>query len=150
MRAAQGNSVPLYESHRNPRSFAWLSPIVVISLVLSGCGAPMVPVRGSVARDGKPLRGGKIEFTPIAQGQPAVGLIQPDGTFQLSTNRENDGAMAGQYRITVLGERAPEDLVPRMILSGPEEFTVDIRPGQDNEVAINIRDVDGWHTTQSD
>jgi hypothetical protein len=122
----------------------------VIALVLSGCGAQMMPVRGSVARDGNPLRGGKIEFTPVAKGQPAVGLIQPDGTFQLSTNRENDGAMAGGYRITVLGERAAEDRTPRMIYSGPEDFIIDVLPGQDNEVPINIREIDGWRVTQSD
>jgi hypothetical protein len=118
--------------------------------VLSGCGGEMAAVKGSVALEGKPLSGGKIIFTPVAEGQPAFGTIQVDGTYQLSTQRENDGAKAGQYRVSVLGDRPAEEGAPRMIFSAPEEFTVDIRSGEDNEVPVNIRAVDGWRATQND
>jgi hypothetical protein len=121
-----------------------------MALALSGCGGEMAAVNGSVAHEGKPLSGGKIIFTPVAEGQPAFGMIQADGTYQLSTERENDGAKAGQYRVSVLGDRPAEEGAPRMIFSAPEEFTVDIRPGQDNEVPISIRAVEGWRATQND
>jgi hypothetical protein len=121
-----------------------------MAAALNGCGGQMASVHGSVAREGKPLSGGKVIFTPIAEGQPAFGIIQDDGTFQLSTKSENDGAIAGLYRVSVLAVRPAEEGAPRMIFSAPEQFTVDIQTGQDNEVPINIREVDGWRATQND
>jgi hypothetical protein len=150
MRAARRIAVNLYQNRRFLSSYAWFPPIVLMSAVLSGCGGSMVAVHGAVAHEGKPLPGGKVIFTPVSEGQAAFGLIQEDGTFQLSTIRENDGAMAGQYRVSVLGDRPTEEGAPRMIYSGPEEFAVDVLPGQDNEVSIDIRMSDGWRVTQSD
>jgi hypothetical protein len=120
-----------------------------MAAVFSGCAESMVAVHGAVAHEGRPLPGGEVIFTPVADGQAAFGLIQEDGTFQLSTNRENDGATAGRYRVSVLGAHPVEEGSPRMIYSGPEDFLVDVVPGQNNEVPINIREIDGWRVTQS-
>jgi hypothetical protein len=150
MRMAQGIVVCQRERRRIVRRCAWLPLIVLMAAILCGCGRQMVSVHGSVAREGGPLPGGKVIFTPIGDGQPAVGLIQHDGTFQLSTNRENDGAMTGRYRISVLGDRPPEDGTPRMIYSSPDDLTVEIAAGQTEEIAINIRMADGWQAIGSD
>lgn len=48
----------------------------------------------------KPLPYGSILFQP-EKGQMAVGEIQRDGTFQLSSYGPNDGAVPGSYRISV-------------------------------------------------
>jgi hypothetical protein len=150
MRGAQSIATSGCTTRRIFTSSTSLPAIVLMASVLSGCGSEMAAVQGSVAHEGKPLSGGKIIFTPVAEGQPAFGMIQPDGTFQLSTQRENDGARAGQYRVSVLGDRPAKEGAPRMIFSAPEEFSVDIRSGQNNEVPIHIRAVDGWRATQND
>jgi hypothetical protein len=107
----------------------------------------MVEVHGTVTRNGQPMSGGKVLFAPLSDGARAAGIIQTDGSFQLSTQRENDGAMVGKYRVTVLGEHLANS--PRMIFTPPEEHSVDVRPGQANEVKIDIREDNGWRAARS-
>jgi hypothetical protein len=109
----------------------------------------MAEVRGTVAHNGRPMSGGKVVFAPLSDGEPAAGIIQPDGSYQLSTHRENDGAIVGKYRVTVLGEHPEDGNSPRMIFTAPEELTVDVRPGQENEVNIDIREDNGWRAARS-
>jgi hypothetical protein len=62
------------------------------------------PVRGRVNFEGKPLMGGgAISFMPLAsqKGRNAGGIINPDGTFVMTTYVEGDGAMAGQFRVMI-------------------------------------------------
>src|SRR5262245_9136078 len=87
------------------RFFVWWNQSIVapVIVILAGCGGPRFhPVRGIVVfPDGKPLSGGWVTFEPLDSGvkTSAVGDIQPDGTFQLTTARNGDGAMAGRYRV---------------------------------------------------
>lgn len=56
-----------------------------------------------VFTDGKPLTGGVVEFRAVG-GQNRVtarGPIQPDGSFRLSTFRNNDGAVEGEHSALV-------------------------------------------------
>jgi hypothetical protein len=109
----------------------------------------MVDVHGTVARNGQPMSAGKVLFSPLSDGEPAAGIIQPDGTFQLSTHRENDGALIGKYRVAILGGHTEDEYAPRMIFTPPEELTIDVRPGQDNDVKIDIREDNGWRAARS-
>lgn len=103
--------------------------------VLAGCGvdeAPRpetVPVKGKVMFRGEPLTKGRISFYPN-EGQPAVGAIQPDGTFALSTFEDGDGAVPGHHRVLVSatdgdpslipgspGYKEPKSLVPKRYMS---------------------------------
>lgn len=80
-----------------------LSPLVVVLPILAvGCerGPTVVPVTGSVKYHGKPLEFGTVMFQP-AQGQPARGTIQPDGSFTISTFKEGDGATVGLNRVRI-------------------------------------------------
>ena len=76
-------------------------------LSLAGCGESELqtyPASGKVIfADGKPLTGGFVEFQPVdaAIHITARGQIQPDGTFELGTLRKNDGAVAGEYLVSV-------------------------------------------------
>ncbi len=67
------------------------------------------PVAGKVVwSDGQPaaeLAGGSVEFAAVEEQALKVsprGGIGPDGTFHLTTFRENDGAPAGRYRVLVM------------------------------------------------
>jgi hypothetical protein len=68
-----------------------------------GCGSnrlPTAPVEGKVLCDGKPLEFGGVLFQSDL-GPPALGAIQPDGTFRLSTYRDGDGAVLGTHRVQI-------------------------------------------------
>lgn len=77
--------------------------VMVVMLVgLAGCIRPplLVPVKGVVLLDGKPLSSGVVQFQPAA-GQLASGVIGGDGTFTLSRHLPNDGIPPGTYRVAV-------------------------------------------------
>jgi hypothetical protein len=73
-------------------------------LGLYGCGgaAKPVKVKGTVTLDGKPLPNGLVKFIPTAErGREATGLTEADGSFQLETFTTADGALPGDYKVTV-------------------------------------------------
>lgn len=76
-------------------------------LVLSGCGSDglpnMVPIRGEVTYNGKPLNHGRVVYLPKdpTKCRQASGPIKADGTFELTTQKGGDGAMFGDYEIVV-------------------------------------------------
>lgn len=76
--------------------------VALVGLAGMGCGRPplLVPVKGVVLLDGKPLTSGVVQFQPAA-GQPASGAIADDGTFILSRHTPNDGVPPGTYRVAV-------------------------------------------------
>jgi hypothetical protein len=58
-------------------------------------------VKGKVTYKGKPLTKGMITFLPDGYGREAHGEIQPDGTFVLTTDKEGDGVVAGEHRVSI-------------------------------------------------
>lgn len=125
--------------------------------VATGCsrGPKIVPVRGKVLYNGEPLRFGSVMLQPEA-GQPARGVIQSDGTFQLTTFSEGDGATVGanRVRVTSYDSQAPDApsnaggesalgklLIPRKYInihtSGVEVEVID---GDNPEVVIELDD----------
>src|SRR5258708_5413571 len=64
------------------------------------------PVRGKVLLDGQPLTAGAVEFRAVDGGAlTTLADIQADGAFALSIlpeGRRVPGAVAGEYRVTVL------------------------------------------------
>jgi hypothetical protein len=79
-----------------------LLPTLVLFAALIGCdnGPQIVPLKGKVTYKGEPLKFGSVMLQPIA-GQPATAVIEPDGTFVLSTNKPGDGATVGENRVRV-------------------------------------------------
>lgn len=63
----------------------------------------MVPVRGEVIYNGQPLPEGQIVYLPksAGAGRQASGAIGPDGSFEMTTLREGDGVMHGEYVIAI-------------------------------------------------
>ena len=81
--------------------------------VMTGCGEqidkkPTAPVKGVVTYQGKPLETGEVIFFPDSGEQIAHGKIQSDGSFQLTTYDEGDGAFPGTHKVSIISERDME------------------------------------------
>lgn len=75
-------------------------------LCLAGCGSKFHPVHGKLVyadneQPVKELAGFDVIFTSEKLGKSARGTIQDDGSFQLGTERDNDGAPPGEYVVTL-------------------------------------------------
>lgn len=89
-------------SFRTPQ-VVFIAFLLGLSAACGPAGLPnMVPIRGTVRVDGKPLNEGTVLYLPIGSGRQARGDIQPDGSFQLTTLREGDGAQYGEYQVVVI------------------------------------------------
>jgi hypothetical protein len=124
-------------------------------LLLAGCGVPdrppaVVAVSGKVVfPGGQPLPGGLITFHPKGPGKEAIAEIEKNGTFRLTSWRKDDGAMPGDYIVTVepftyksgnpqqvpQGHRIPKpywdedttQLRATVTAQGPNEFTFTVK-----------------------
>jgi hypothetical protein len=75
---------------------------VALALAAASCGDGKVKVKGVVTLDGTPVEGAMVTFIPEAGGgRNAFGSTKPDGSFQLMTQKENDGVAPGNYKVTV-------------------------------------------------
>lgn len=102
--------------------------------LLCGCGNSLESkVSGRVTLNDKPLTRGMVSFYP-AQGPAAVGSIQSDGTYTISTGR-GEGLHPGEYVVTVFANEPPppDESVPGKIITpaiyndkatSPLKFTV--------------------------
>jgi len=131
------------------RSF-WL---LLLSLTLLGCGRghelPTAPVTGKILVDGRPVAKGQVIFAPEG-GRAATGILQPDGTFTLSTYRPNDGAVLGKHTVTVISAEPVEGaaegidaemrwLVPRRYSDpGTSGLTFEVTPGGPNRAVLEL------------
>jgi len=83
--------------------------VIALTLFLAGCSpVPQVtphPVRGAVERAGKPIVDATVIFHP--ENPLPAGLHNPlavtdaAGRYELTTLKQNDGAPAGEYRVTI-------------------------------------------------
>jgi hypothetical protein len=86
-----------------------LCPFLLLALALTGCGRgdPHVPVTGTVKfADGSVPTGdiASITFQPATGGPGTKGassLIAEDGSFALRTLKPGDGALPGDYQVTL-------------------------------------------------
>lgn len=82
-------------------------PALLFIAALSGCGSSgPYPVEGKVVwRDGTPARelaGSHVIFDLPEKQTSARGIIQADGSFRLTTQKENDGALPGKYKVLIV------------------------------------------------
>ena len=126
----------------------------VACLAAVGCDSrpSVAPVRGVVKMDGKPLPGGRVMFSPIASGdekivgKSAIGQIQKDGSFVLSTYEDGDGALIGSHHPTVMENRQEDDPNSKHpTVSGPKigvirlnDITYEVVAGEDNVFTIEL------------
>src|SRR5262245_38130697 len=87
---------------------ARVSALVTGLILCAGCGSGKpkpVPVSGSLTVKKVPADGALVRLWPVdAEGPNVVrplGYVQHDGSFQLTTYAENDGAPPGKYKVTI-------------------------------------------------
>jgi hypothetical protein len=115
------------------------------ALLLAGCGPGLAPVRGKVTYKDRPVTTGDILFVPDATGPTAMGKIDSQGSYELSTDGRR-GAAPGSYKVMIvsmedLAGKLPEERnpLPRLLL--PEKYAdlqksglkAEVKPG-DNEI----------------
>jgi len=86
-----------------PRAVVLILPV----LALVGCSgekinrpAP-VPVTGVVTHNGAAVEGATVIFQPAGHNYAATGRTDATGTFTLTAFEPNDGAVPGEYKVTV-------------------------------------------------
>jgi hypothetical protein len=116
-------------------------------LVLSGCGGgdvSMAPVSGRVTMQGQPVRNVFVVFHPqptdgsvVAPTRPAMGQVDDDGRYELSTKVQGDGAAVGTHRVSIVAvnrnARPPGNVKPDYqvdVRSEPNVFDLELIPGK--------------------
>lgn len=89
----------------------FIAAVAVVALGATSCGSadgrkPTYPVTGKVVwLGGKPAEHASVVLHPVGDPDPNVvkprGKVGPDGTVKLTTYETDDGAPAGEYRVTV-------------------------------------------------
>ena len=101
--------VPVGSTRQCGFFLSMLACLVICLFVFGGCrdsGPKTIKVRGTITMAGRPLEGGTISFQP-KQGagggsrRPAIGQIEPDGTYELNTYKKGDGIPPGQYEVSI-------------------------------------------------
>jgi hypothetical protein len=89
------------------RAGTWAVTLAFLGVGCGGATKP-VPVEGKVTLDGQPVAGAAVSFlmgpgTP----QPAHGETQEDGSYRINTANLGEGALPGEYKVTVVWEPPP-------------------------------------------
>ncbi len=116
----------------NPKHSVRMLCAALLLTVIVGCGDnSMVPVSGKVTfADGKPLTKGRVNFQ--SDKNNAFGVIESDGSYELMSVEEGDGAPPGTYKVFISGAyegevdpHAPENIGKKVEAPTPlvaEEF----------------------------
>jgi hypothetical protein len=131
--------------------------LVALLLTHGGCGATgeleTAKVRGAVTLDGQPLAGGaSVLFEPETTGKMATGVVQSDGSFELTTYAAGDGAVVGKHRVAVtplvpfVADRTPDVdsgsvqvILNKYQSPSTSELTCEVKAGQTNECRLDIK-----------
>lgn len=109
-----------------------LPAVLFFSLALCGCdsgGPKIVPVSGTLTRNGKPVPNLEVYFMPT-EGRNSVGMADDQGRFSLGYTASQDGALVGTHTVFVVfnpprsgAERVatPADLKPILDKYGSKE-----------------------------
>jgi hypothetical protein len=98
-------------------------------------------------------QGGTVLFQPETAGKMATGVIQSDGTYELTTYSSGDGAAVGKHRVFILppaqmtdelaegqAVKAAANAIPGKYASASTSGLVcDVRSGQLNQFPIELK-----------
>lgn len=119
-------------------------------LCSAGCGSgknsvETVPVRGKVSYNGEPVTEGTLSFEPVHDHEggegartrrPAIGVIQADGTYEMSSFEAKDGVVPGEYKVAIQsykGGPSPEDP------TAAEEWLIPKKYGNSSESGLTAK-----------
>jgi hypothetical protein len=134
------------------KPFFWCLSASAGLLLAIGCGGGMAQVKGKVKfKDGSDvsvLAGYTVTFESEDAKSSSIGEIGPDGTFQLSTLGQNDGAPPGKYRVVITppGSSDPERPPPKSQIPAKyfnfdtSGLTAEIKPGR-NTIELEVERV---------
>lgn len=111
----------------------------------SGCSNGLASVSGKVTLDGEPIRGGEdvratVYFNPDGSGGvAAVGLVDENGEYRLTTGSEN-GVPPGTYHVTFTASKLIRNAAggapggkrispPRYAVASTSGLTYTVEPG---------------------
>lgn len=130
---------------RSSRAIPRLGALLLIALAGCGPGVQLVPVRGRVLLDGKPLSSGSVMFQPRV-GPAARGQIGADGSFDLGTYQPRDGVRPGTAAVRVTSvapvQAAPGQEQPPARSLIPQHYADFATSGITIEVAAGMQPVD--------
>lgn len=131
--------------------------LMALTIALIGCGSSerqRVKVAGTVKYSDGSIPQGEvavIRFEPasLATGQAdpqtkaASGTIAPDGSFQLSTLDENDGAFPGEYKVvfTIKAKydgASPNLVAPQYASAATSPLTATVKPDSNEPFNFTI------------
>jgi hypothetical protein len=124
-------------------------------ILLTGCGkktlpkSKTVPVRGKITYKGEPASYVLVQFSPESgAGAEAKGQTDAEGNFELHTysnTGENDGAVPGEYSVTILDfnpvqGKVPTGAKPMKVEGGQAKAPdiVEIKDGGNDDLKIEI------------
>lgn len=128
----------------------------VLSLIVAawatGCGgAGTVPASGTVTYKGQPVADANVMFTPEGGGQIATGQTDAQGKFSLGVAKPGDGAVPGEYRVSLTpkeAERAEGDYSESPPPPFPIQYTnatgsslkATVKRGEKNDFSLELKD----------
>jgi hypothetical protein len=112
----------------------------------------MVSVTGTVTMNGKPAEQAEVMFNPKT-GRFASGVTDASGHFTLSTAKPSDGAMPGEYIVTLAeyyppgkppklpagGGLLPSRFPPHYGVPGKSPLTATVERGQKNDFQFDVK-----------
>lgn len=125
----------------SPRARRRASLVLSIAVAAAGCGEAVAPagklrpVKGKVTFS-KPaaLSGLKVRFLPNSpSARTALGEIQPDGSFAVTTGDQGEGIAEGEYRVRLerpanaKGKPAPSPIASQYFDEDGEHLTASIK-----------------------
>ena len=132
--------------------------VTSLSFTLTGCGKvndqlPVIPLQGKVTHKGKPLANALVALHPVNPTDPRAttcrATTDAEGNFSVSTYNANDGAPAGEYKVTVECyqlkgsgsslEPGPNILPVKYSQPGTTDFTVSVAEGAANSPTFDIK-----------
>jgi hypothetical protein len=126
------------------------------ALFLIGCRpSEFQYVEGVITLDGVPVEGASVTFRPREKGgMMAAGMTDASGRYRLNPLRgkEGAGALVGEYDVSIIKTREPEDGVARGSPEGRIEYvtppgyadtatsglTVTIKPGRNTGGSVSF------------
>jgi hypothetical protein len=119
---------------------------------------PLFPVKGKAMMDGQPMSGATVLFYPTqefpkgsAQQRPRA-VVEDDGTFQVSTYANNDGAPAGEYKVTISWKGDTQGLNNEQQSDLPEKAPETVQHSRSSKLRVEVKNGDNslptWDLTE--